>query len=395
MLKLAAAIVLVLATAAPAAARQTQQTQQTMSQVLSFLLTNRSVSTGDFSRDEAAAAATRDTFATFIQTELATIPVTSPSSGFTYRLDPTIGANVRASDSFGPFYVERALTGGKRQVTFSVSYSQTAFDNIDGLALRTGTLVAIATQLDGESQPFDAETLTLRIQTRTTTFSGHIGLTDRLDFSGAVPVVSLSMSGDRVDTTHGVPFPQASAVASASGLGDVLLRAKYNVLRSGASGVSVGTDIRLPTGNADNFLGSGHTIGVPRLIGSLEHDWIGLQGEVGYAVGGPVRQVEYGGAATIVASPRLTLVAEVLGSRLGSGGSLVYLTEARPGLVGVNTIRLTGATSSTTRVSVVAGFRWNIAGKWLLSANVLRPVTTAGLNAKWVPTMTFDYSMGR
>jgi hypothetical protein len=32
---------------------------------------------------------------------------------------------------------------------------------------------------------------------------------------------------------------------------------------------------------------------------------------------------------------------------------------------------------------------------WLLTANVRRPLTDVGLNADWVPTITFDYAFGR
>ena len=61
--------------AAPAVA------QQTVADVLSFLLTNRSIPTGDFVQDARAAAATRDTISTFLLVELATLPVTSSASG--------------------------------------------------------------------------------------------------------------------------------------------------------------------------------------------------------------------------------------------------------------------------------------------------------------------------
>ena len=62
---------------APAAA-------QSVSDVLSFLLTNRGVQTGDFERD-VAAAATRDTVTTLLGAELATLPPSLSSAGFTYR----------------------------------------------------------------------------------------------------------------------------------------------------------------------------------------------------------------------------------------------------------------------------------------------------------------------
>ncbi len=375
--------------AVPAAA------QQTISSVLSFLLTNRSISTGDFTRDEQAAAATRDAMGAFLLNELTTFPTTSPAGGFTYRLDPSLGTNVRSSDSFGPFFTERSLTVGRRRGSLTVSYGQASFDTLDGRALRNGTLVAIASQLQGESQPFDVETLTLRIQTRTTTVAAEWGLTDRLDVNVAVPFVRIDLSGSRVDTLRGTSFPQAAAVASASGLGDTLIRGKFNALRSGGSGLAFGLDVRLPTGDAQNFLGSGDVIVIPHVIASVEKARVALHGDVGYAAGGPSNELDYGGAATIVAGRRVTFVAEAVGRHLASAGDLVYLTEPRPGLVGVDTIRLTSTNQSTTRLSVVAGCRWNVGGRWLLSASVLRPITTVGLNAQWMPTVTVDYSFGR
>ena len=46
-------------------------------------------------------------------------------------------------------------------------------------------------------------------------------------------------------------------------------------------------------------------------------------------------------------------------------------------------------------LALVAGFRWNVAERWLLNMNVVRPVTASGLVARWVPTLTFDYAVGR
>lgn len=384
-----AAAVLVLILPRPAAA------QQTASDVLSFLLINKSVATGDFARDEQAAAATRDAIARFLRSELGTVPINSPDSGFTYRWDPALGANVRSSDSFGPFFTARSLTSGRQRLSLSVSYSQATYDNIGGRKLRDGSLVSIASVLQGDTQPFDAETLTLRIQTRTTTVAGHWGITDRIDLAAAVPFVTLTLSGERVDTYRGTTYPQATGFASASGLGDAIVRLKYNVLRRGASGLAVGAESRLPTGDADNFLGSGQASIAPWFIASLERGHVGVHADTSYAFGGVSRELDYGGAVTIAGAARLTVVAEVMGRYLSSGGELIDTTEPRPGLVGVDTIRLTGTTQGTSRVLAVAGVRWNVVSRFLVSVSVLRPLTSAGLNASWVPTVTFDYSMGK
>src|SRR5919108_2247953 len=99
-------VVLISTCASPAGA------QQSISDVLSFLVTNRTIPTDDFVRDEQAAIATRDTISKLLVLELATLP--SPSGGgFSYRLDPTLGTVIRATDSFGPLFTERSLLAGQ------------------------------------------------------------------------------------------------------------------------------------------------------------------------------------------------------------------------------------------------------------------------------------------
>ena len=99
----------------------------------------------------------------------------------------------------------------------------------------------------------------------------------------------------------------------------------------------------------------------------------------------------YAGAVTAVAAPRLTLVGELLGRRLNGVGRLEETTLPHPRLAGVDTIRLTSSGETADRLVAVAGFKWNVATTWLLTANVLRPLTDVGLNAEWVPSVTFDY----
>jgi hypothetical protein len=372
----------------------TAAAQQPLSDVLSFLLTNRSVGTGDFARDEAAALATRDALVTFLLAEVNTLPTNSPASGFTYRLDPELGANVRSSSNFGPFFMERSLTGGKRQMSFGVAYNDAVFDNIDGRSLGDGTLVATAARLVADPQPFDAETLTLRIRTRTVTMLGHIGVTDRVDVSTAVPVVTVAFDGTRVNTYRGTSVVQATATAASSGLGDIRVGAKYSALRRGGSGLSIAGEARLPTGDTDNLRGTGQLEFTPRVIGSWERDRVAIHGNLGYALGQRPGEVEYAGGLTIAAHGRFTLMTELMGGQTASGGRLVDVVESHPSLAGVETIRLSSTPQATTRLQVATGFRWNVATTWLLSVNVLRPLTTAGLNARWMTSVVFDYTLG-
>lgn len=383
------ALWLLCGSAGPAAA------QDSVADVLTFLLTNRSIPTGDFVRDEHAAVETSDMLARFLILELATVPVSSSPGGFTYRLDPALGTVVRSSDSFGPFFAERSLTAGRHQASMAIGYRRMTFADLDGRSLRDGTLTSTASRLRSESAPFDIETVALRIRTATTTLTASYGVTDRLDIGGAIPFTRVSLEGQRVDTYRGRALIQATGSATASGVGDVIMRAKYNVVRDGASGVSIAGEARLPTGNDEDLLGAGRASVTPRLIGSYEGARVGLHGALGYTFRDVSNTVDYAAAVTVVAVPRLTVVGELSGLRSSGLGRLAETTQPHPGLVDVDTIRLTGVEQATNRILAVAGFKWNVAGTWLVTANVRRALTTVGLTGGWVPMISLDYAFGR
>jgi hypothetical protein len=367
---------------------------QTMREVLSFLLTNRSIPTGDFLRDEEAAARTADAISEFLLVELATVPITSSGGGFTYRLDPVLGAMRRASTSFGPFFAERSLTIGLARTSLGVNYQSAVFDRIDDRSLRDGTLVSTASVLAPEREPFDVETVTLRIRTDTVTAVANYGVTERFDVSGALPFVRLGLSGQRLDTYRGQPFVQALASASATGFGDLVLRAKYNVIDATRGGLAVGAETRLPTGDEEHLLGAGEASIKPRAIASMETERLGLHADLGYAFGGLTGEFDYGTAVTVVAASRLTVVAEIAGRRLAAAARLTETAESHPRIANVSTIRLTSVEEATNRVLFVAGMKWNVGGAFLIGANVRRPLGTAGLDPRWVATVSVDYSIG-
>jgi hypothetical protein len=50
---------------------------------------------------------------------------------------------------------------------------------------------------------------------------------------------------------------------------------------------------------------------------------------------------------------------------------------------------------ATHRATAVAGVKWNVGGTWLVAANVLRPLTSAGLTTTIVPSVLVEYSFSR
>src|SRR5215472_2533047 len=75
------------------------------------------------------------TLSSAIATQLAILPIISPSSGFTYKYDGDAGAFVRTTTSFGPIYAERAETVGRGAMSFGINYQRFRFSSIDGIDL--------------------------------------------------------------------------------------------------------------------------------------------------------------------------------------------------------------------------------------------------------------------
>ena len=367
---------------------------QSLRDVVTFLLTNRTVATDDFVRDQQAAKAASDAVTGFLLIDLNALPISTSAGGFTYRLDPEIGISVRSSDSFDPFFTRRALTAGAQQVTFGVSYQQSSFRTIDGRALRSGSLISTASRIRGQTDYFDVETVAMRLEVDTATMVANAGVTDRFEVGAALPMVRVTLDGQRQDTYRGSGTLQASASSTTSGPGDLLLNAKYEVIRDSHRGVAVGAEARLPSGSVQNLLGTGKIGGGPLVIASIGDQRTSVHGNLGYAVGGLSRSIDYSGAATFAASNRLTLIGELSGHRLANVGRLTETAAPNPSLVNVETVRLTSTNETISRIVAVAGLKWNFRSTWLLSANVVRPLSDAGLNAPWTPTITLDHSFG-
>ena len=364
---------------------------QTPADIISFLVTNQSVPTGDFQKDQAAAAATRDTIARALLVNLATAPIATSSSGFVYRLDPELGTPTRVSDSFGTFFVERAMTSGRGRVALGASGSTADYDRLDGLNLRDGTLVTTANQFRDEPEPFDTERLTLRISTNTFTVFGTYGVTDRLEIGGALPLVQLHVEGSRVNVYRGQTFVQATASGDASGLADVAVRAKYRLISSGTGGFAVAGEVRLPTGNETYLLGTGHTAVRIVGIGSIENARVGVHGNAAVVRGGASNEIDGAGAVTFAASPRVTLTGEVLYRRLSDLHDIVASIEPHPTIAGVDTLRLVPGMATPTLASAVSGIKWNAWGTLVVTGQVVWRLADGGLTAPFVPLLGFDY----
>lgn len=373
--------------AAPAAA-------QSLGSQLSTLLTEQRT-TSVFVPDLEAAATTRDTVAGLFSIELSTLPLASSSGGFVYKLNPSLGLVERASDGFGPFFTERLLRNSRGQMSVGFNLQFADFTSLQGASLRTGTFPTNAARAAGATQPFSVDTLNLELSGRTATGLVSYGVTERLAIGAAVPLVHVRFSGQRMRTTDGRSTLQSTQAGSATGLGDISIQGRYVLAGVSRRGVSVGGDLRLPTGRSEDLLGSGKTAARAIGIGSWEENQLALHVNGGFGVGGASREIFWSTATTFAAHQHVTVVAEVMGRRLSELSLVQDVYQPHPLVQGVETMRWLPAERGVHTMYLVTGAKWNLAKSWLLNTNLLIRVTDPGLRARVTPAISIDYAFER
>ncbi len=381
-----------LAASCVACTAATADAQTTIDDVLRFLLTTRSVSTGDFERDARATEETLANMSRLLLVELATLPIASSSPGFSYRFDRSLGTVDRATHSFGTFFVERSLTGGLDSASVGFNVRLSRFSTLDGFDLRNG-VVTTANRFVGENRPFDEETLVLDLESKTFTVFGTYGVSNRLDLSVAIPFVDLQLDGHRANRYYDATVVQSQATASARGLADTAVRAKLRVAGD-ASGFAVAGEVLLPTGRREDLLGSGTTSVGALAIGSLERGLVSAHFNGGFTLSSLADQLHWRAALAMSTSPRFTTVGELIGRRVSGVGGLAAVASPHPSITNVETIRLASTGSSLNTATAVGGFKWNVSGTWLLTGQLAFPLTSSGLRSPITAVFGLDYALG-
>ena len=221
------------------------------------------------------------------------------------------------------------------------------------------------------------------------------GITDRLAIGAAVPIVHVRFNGERTRTVNGVSTLMSSQSGSATGLGDMSVQGRYIVSGGSLRGLSVGGDLRFPTGREEDLLGSGDMALRMLGIGSWEEGQVALHANGGVGLGGASREIFWSTATTFAATPRVTVVGEVMGRRLSELSLVADVYEPHPLIAGVETMRWLPNEPGVHTMFVVTGAKWNLASSWLLNTNLLIRVTDAGLRARVTPAISLDYAFER
>lgn len=364
-----------------------------------------------------------------IGTQLSQLPITSPASGFVFSFNPSLGVVARSTETFGPILTERAETIGKHKLFLGVSYQYFDFDKADGVNLRNfGTVY-------GHSQPapptvrddFIGTNNRVDLKVHQVTFVGTFGITNRLDVSLAIPVVDVRMgfSSNATIFTQEVPAVHQFATPppdpnretyfasnhafffnhnSSFGIGDLIVRGKFQALKREKVGIAAGIDFHIPTGDEKNFLGSG-TFGARPFVTFSYAGRISPHATFGYQVNGDSILagdittgtkanlpdiITYSAGADAGITRWLTADFDFLGQALRDAKTIA--SSPFTGFDGTPRANLVSRTNTINQASIAVGGKINPIGKLLITLNVLFRVNDAGLHAKPAPLVGVSYT---
>lgn len=204
-----------------------------------------------------------------------------------FRFDVERGVPVEVTKSLGPLFAERADTLGKGRFDFQVVWSYADYKKFNGQklsSLSANVSPTVPPGLPPNSPGFDEQLkidLDVEVITNFVGFFGTFGLTDDWDINVLVPLIHNKIKAKSQATmldANGVPCTPGgncsgiyvitpgtgdpskdSSSGDKTGIGDILLRTKYNFLKNHETLPDLGVrgGVSFPTGDEDNFMGVG------------------------------------------------------------------------------------------------------------------------------------------
>jgi hypothetical protein len=384
-----------------------------------------------------------------LATELTTLPLTAPGSGFVYQYDAATGGELRSTQSLGPILAERGDTIGRHKVFVAFAYQYFKFSSQDGVSTRALHNVFQHTA-DSPPAAEDSDLVTTKEATdlKIHQFTGFVtfGLTDRIDVSAVIPFLNVRLGAYSTATIQNIAPRVAHSFCQTgtpclttsffkfswgSGIGDLVFRLKARVWNGEHTKLAVGTDVRVPTGDQWSFRGSG-TYGVrPFAALSYRKSRFAPHANLGFEINGDSvlagdlttgttahlpNELTYSLGADIGVTSRFTLAADWLGERIFNGFNVrqsscsenyppatglvaTCLPSSSPGTCLVNgqqqpcTFPQTiGFRSSYMMNDISAGAKISPFKNLLITANAIIKLDDPGLRTRVVPLVGIGYT---
>ncbi|MCI0699297.1 transporter [candidate division KSB1 bacterium] len=218
-----------------------------------------------------------------IASNISSFPLSATVAGATF--DFSSGKPVMIKESLGPIFAENARTLGQGKFNVGFNYTYLGLEKFRGL--RTKDIRFTFTHIDfpktgvlGDN-PNESDlvnlNLDLNVNANLFVLLATYGITNNLDIGFAIPLANISLRGNSKATVESFTFarddtarhqfgndpirPELTTFSnyneSATGLSDIALRLKYSFLRSAEIDLAALLDLRLPTGDKKDFLGTG------------------------------------------------------------------------------------------------------------------------------------------
>ncbi len=349
-----------------------------------------------------------------IAAQLSQLPIATAVSGTGLSFSRELGVFTSSVESLGTILTQRGETLGRHKFLFSFNYQRFSFDSVDGIDLKD---MAIISKADFTSMSTYTQADT-RVDLRVDQFTalGTFGLTNRLDVSVIVPFAKVTLATGsllhayNVDSSN-VPLSDYEVgtfylPGSATGLGDVTVNAKANVFRGERSRIAIGGDVRFPTGDEANYLGTG-AYGIKPYIVFSRRGRLTPNVNFGYqrnfksalytdnVTGEKLNlpsSLTYSAGVDLRVTKRLTLTSEFMGQYVLNGPRLAMGQINIPGAAhNPYPTVTTSADESYAMNNVGAGFKANPFKGLLLNATVMFKLDDGGLRSNFVPLAGMSY----
>ncbi len=319
--------------------------------------------------------ATVQSFGSFnssISSSLGAASLSSAVSGSLF--DITQGMPVESTESLGPLVGERAETLGKGHFNFGISYSHTSFTRLNNAPLNSLNATLAPSNCGAipvGSLGCDDEILLnidIKLERDVTTLTGAYGVTPNWDVGLLVPIVHVKATASASATLNdlggdgdtfvqtGTTHATSTSGGEANGVGDIIVRSKYNLIRDPGSLVdlAVYNEIKAPTGDQNNLLGTGNTDALGEIVVSKQIGAVAPHLNLGYQVamgqGTDRSNFRYVAGADARVSSSVTVGADIVGQASD---------------VGLHTVDL------------AVGAKWNFWNRAILTGGLLVPINSA------------------
>jgi hypothetical protein len=349
-----------------------------------------------------------------IATSLASLPFTAAAGGVAFEF--VDGAPVATALSSGGIFGERSQTLGRGRLLFGGNVNHLSMSTLRGVSMNDLVFRFTHQNVGSTEMGVPAfENDVIEVRTRldldllvTSVFASY-GLLDNVDIGVLLPLVRTSLSGTseaqvipwdrptphRFGTTEQpAEYAESSTSGSAIGIGDIAVRIKANLSQTSAFGTAIAVDVRLPTGDSANFLGSGQT--TVRALGIMSGRRGAFSPHLNAGVAlrtGSTQSNSLIGAIGFdhLMAEGVTVAFDVLGdyplgaSQLQLPESVIFDAPVRRRL---NPTDIADRRDQLVDASV--GFKMQFAGDYRVVTNLLVPLSDGGLRPRYIWTAGFE-----